>query len=71
VECLASLGVLIVPTEGFAQTLCAVGLRKAIEKGRRSYSGMIHIEKVRRELPFLSFMLNMPLAVAGIGVRCK
>ncbi len=68
---LASLGVLIVPTEAFAQTLCAVGLRKAMEKGRSSYSGMIHIEKVRRELPLLSFLLKMPLAIAGIGVHCK
>jgi len=62
------LGVLIVPTENFAGNLCLVGREKAKERGRKSYSGMIHMEKVRRELPFLAFMLKMPLAVAGIDV---
>lgn len=65
----AEVGVLVVPTEDFARTLCAVGRRKAIAKGRHSYSGMIHIEKVRRELGYLAFMLNMPLAIAGIGAQ--
>lgn len=63
----ASVGVLIVPTEGFARTLCAVGRKKAEAKGRHSYSGMIHLEKVRRELDYLAFMLQMPMAIAGIG----
>jgi len=63
----AAVGVLIVPTEGFARTLCAVGRKKAEAKGRHSYSGMIHLEKVRRELDYLAFMLRMPLAIAGIG----
>jgi len=63
----ASVGVLIVPTESFARTLCAVGRKKAEAKGRHSYSGMIHLEKVRRELDYLAFMLKMPLAIAGIG----
>ncbi len=62
------LGVLIVPTEKFAHDLCLVGQEKAKDKGRKSYSGMIHMEKVRRELPFLAFMLNMPLAIACIDV---
>jgi hypothetical protein len=65
----AEIGVLVVPTAEFAHTLCAVGRRKAIAKGRHSYSGMIHIEKVRRELPYLEFMLRSPLAIAGIGVQ--
>ena len=65
----ASVGVLIVPTEGFAQALCSVGRKKALAKGRSSYSGMIHIEKVKRELPFLSPMLKVPLAIAGIHVH--
>ena len=65
----AEIGVLIVPTEAFARTLCAVGRKKAVAKGRHSYSGMIHIEKVRRELSYLDFMLRMPLAIAGIGVQ--
>jgi hypothetical protein len=62
------LGVLIVPSENFAGALCLVGQEKAKEKGRKSYSGMIHMEKVRRELPFLAFMLKMPLAIASIDV---
>lgn len=65
----ARVGVLVVPTEAFARTLCEVGRRKAVVKGRHSYSGMIHIEKVRRELGYLAFMLSMPLAIAGIGVH--
>jgi hypothetical protein len=64
----AQVGVLVVPTEAFARTLCEVGRRKAVIKGRHSYSGMIQIEKVRRELGYLAFMLSMPLAIAGIGV---
>jgi len=62
------LGVLIVPSADFAHALCLVGQEKAKEKGRKSYSGMIHMEKVRRELPFLAFMLKMPLAIASIDV---
>lgn len=61
------LGVLIVPSEQFASELCRLGRAKAQAKGRRSYSGMIHFEKVRRELPFLDFMIDMSLVVAGIG----
>ena len=61
------LGILIVPSEQFASELCRLGRTKAKAKGRRSYSGMIHFEKVRRELPFLDFMIDMSLVVAGIG----
>ena len=63
----AQIGVLLVPTEAFARTLCDVGRQKAIANGRYSYSGMIHLEKVRRELPHLASMLKMPFVVAGIG----
>ena len=66
---LAEVGVLIVPTEDFARHLCEVGRRRAEAKGRHSYSGMIHLEKVRRELAYLDFMLAGPVAVAGIGIR--
>lgn len=62
----AEFGILIVPTERFARSLCEVGRRKAIAKGRHSYSGMIHLEKVRRELDFLKFMLATSFAIAGI-----
>ena len=67
----AEVGVLLVPTEQFARMLCDVGRKKALAKGRHSYSGMIHIAKVRRELSHLSFMLNMPLAIAGIGANVE
>ena len=63
----AKVGVLIVPTESFASHLCAIGRQRAREKGRERYSGMIHFEKVRRELAYLEFMLTMPIAIAGIG----
>lgn len=66
---LARIGVLVVPTEAFARSLCRVGLQSARERGGRSYSGMIHIGKVRREMEHLEFMLGMPIAVAGIGSR--
>lgn len=62
------LGVLIVPTENFASMLCHIGKEKAEKKGGKSYSGMIHMGKVRREFPFLSFMLKMPLAIASIDL---
>lgn len=65
----AEIGVLLVPTEAFAHTLCSVGRKRALAKGRHSYSGMIHLEKVRRELAYLDFMLSMPVAIAGIGVH--
>jgi len=67
----AEIGVLIVPTEKFARLLCEVGRQKAVAKGRKSYSGMIHLEKVRRELAYLEFTLGMPLAIAGVGVNTK
>jgi hypothetical protein len=65
----AQFGILIVPTERFARSLCEVGRRRAMAKGRQSYSGMIHLEKVRRELSFLKFMLSTPFAIAGIGAK--
>jgi len=61
------LGVLVVPTIGFAKHLCDVGRQRAIVKGRTQYSGMIDFDKVHREFQFLEFMLSMPIAVAGIG----
>ena len=63
----ARIGVLLVPTETFARALCEIGRRKAVARGRHSYSGMIHLEKVRRELPHLACMLKMPFVVGGIG----
>jgi hypothetical protein len=64
---IADVGVLLVPTEGFAKQLCQVGRSRALEKGKHSYSGMIHFAKVHRELDFLRFMLSMPIVIGGIG----
>ena len=61
------VGVLVVPTLRFAKHLCEVGRQRAIAKGRARYSGMIHFDKVTREFQYLEFMLQMPIAVAGIG----
>ncbi|MFH0963632.1 MAG: BglII/BstYI family type II restriction endonuclease [Planctomycetota bacterium] len=64
----AEVGVLLVPVQAFARLLCDVGRRKALARGRRYYSGMIDMGKVRRELPYLDFMLSMPLAIGGVDV---
>ncbi|MDO8585477.1 MAG: BglII/BstYI family type II restriction endonuclease [Armatimonadota bacterium] len=63
----ARVGVLMVPSESFAKHLCEVGRRRALEKGRNCYSGMIHFEKVRREFQHLEFLLSMPIAIAGVS----
>lgn len=70
----AKLGVLICPTNAFAQLLCDLGQRRAAarrkeqDKRRPSYSGMMSYEKAMRELPFLEFMLTSPLVIAGIEI---
>ena len=33
------------------------------------YSGLMSYEKAVRELPFLGLMFEMPIVVAGVGVR--
>lgn len=60
-------GLLLVPTETFARSLCEVGRQRAIEKGRHAYSGMIHFEKVRREFSHMTKLFKMPFGVLGIG----
>jgi hypothetical protein len=60
-------GLLLVPTEAFARSLCEVGRQRAMTKGRHSYSGMIHFEKVRREFTYMTGIFKMPFGVAGIG----
>ena len=32
------------------------------------YSGMMSFEKAVRELPYLGFMFEMPIVVAGVGL---
>src|SRR5436190_16631066 len=60
----ARLGILLCPTNAFAQLLCDLGKQRAIAKkgagtGRApKYSGMMSYEKAIRELPFLEFMLT-------------
>ncbi len=68
----ARLGLLLCPTTSFASLLCELGRQRARENVVRErepvYSGMMSYEKAARELPFLGFMFDMPLVVAGVGV---
>ena len=71
----ARLGLLLCPTMSFATLLCELGRQRAHENSVRErppvYSGMMHYEKAERELPFLGFMFEMPIVVAGVGVSEK
>ena len=68
----ARLGLLLCPTTAFAALLCELGQKRARENSisERSpvYSGMMSYEKAVRELPYLGFMFDMPIVVAGVGV---
>lgn len=68
----AKLGLLLCPTTSFAALLCELGRQRARENVVRerpaAYSGMMSYEKAARELPFLGFMFEMPIVVAGVGV---
>jgi hypothetical protein len=68
----ARLGLLLCPTTSFASLLCELGRQRARENVVRErppvYSGMMSYEKAVRELPFLGFMFEMPIVVAGVGV---
>ncbi|MDD2852501.1 MAG: BglII/BstYI family type II restriction endonuclease [Desulfuromonadaceae bacterium] len=68
----ARLGLLLCPTTSFAALLCELGRQRARENVVRerpaAYSGMMSYEKAVRELPFLGFMFEMPIVVAGVGV---
>ena len=69
----ARLGLLLCPTTSFASLLCELGRQRAQENVVRErapvYSGMMSYEKAARELPYLGFMFEMPIVVAGVGVR--
>ncbi len=69
----ARLGLLLCPTSSFASLLCELGRQRARENVVRErppvYSGMMSYEKAARELPYLGFMFEMPIVVAGVGVR--
>jgi hypothetical protein len=69
----ARFGMLLCPTNAFAQLLCDLGQRRAMAKRgdkatRASYSGMMSYEKAMRELPFLEFLLSGSIVIAGIEV---
>jgi hypothetical protein len=70
----ARLGVLLCPTNAFAQLLCELGQKRAIVRrgnsGKKipSYSGMMSHEKAMRELPFLQFMLAGSVVIGGIEI---
>ncbi len=69
----ARLGLLLCPTTSFASLLCELGRQRAQENVVREhapvYSGMMSYEKAARELPYLGFMFEMPIVVAGVGVK--
>lgn len=69
----ARLGLLLCPTNSLASLLCELGRQRAQEYSVRErppmYSGMMSYEKAVRELPYLGFMFEMPIVVAGVGVR--
>ena len=68
----ARLGLLLCPTTSFALLLCELGRQRARENVVRErepvYSWMMSYEKAVRELPYLGFMFEMPIVVAGVGV---
>lgn len=68
----ARLGLLLCPTTSFASLLCELGRQRAqansVAERAPVYSGMMSFEKAARELPYLGFMFDMPIVVAGVGV---
>jgi hypothetical protein len=71
----ARFGVLLCPTNAFAQLLCDLGQQRAVAKTGSvaervpSYSGMMSYEKAMRELPFLEFLLTGSIIIAGIEIQ--
>ena len=62
------LGTLVTPTLGFAHLLCEIGKQKALQRGRKSYSGMMHFEKALREFHYLKPIFDMPIIILGIDI---
>lgn len=52
--------------------LCELGSKRAqkdvVCERAPVYSGMMSYEKAVRELPYLGFMFEMPILVAGVGL---
>jgi hypothetical protein len=65
-----NMGILIAPTFSFANILCEIGRQKALLRGKKSYSGMIHYEKVYKEFRYLKNIFNIPIAILGIDINC-
>jgi hypothetical protein len=71
----ARLGILLCPTNAFAQLLCDLGKQRAQAKQRAAsarapkYSGMMSYEKAIRELPYLQFILTSKTVIAGIEIQ--
>jgi hypothetical protein len=62
------LGILVTPTLGFANVLCEIGKQKALQRGRKTYSGMMHFEKAFREFHYLRPLFDMPIVLLGIDI---
>ena len=62
------LGILITPTLGFANVLCEIGKQKALQRGRKTYSGMIHFEKAFKEFHYLKSIFDIPIVILGIDI---
>jgi hypothetical protein len=63
------LGVLITPTLGFANILCEIGKQKALQRGRKTYSGMMHFEKAYKEFNYLKPIFDIPIVILGIDIN--
>ncbi len=61
-------GILITPTIEFANILCEIGKQKALLKGKKSYSGMMHYEKAYREFNYLKDIFDMPIVILGLDI---
>ncbi|HQU30022.1 MAG: hypothetical protein HRU72_00250 [Planctomycetia bacterium] len=64
-----NLGMLITPTFDFANILCEIGKQKALLRGRKSYSGMMHYEKAYKEFTYLKNIFDMPIVILGIDIN--
>lgn len=62
------LGILVTPTLGFANILCEIGKQKALQRGRKTYSGMMHFEKAHKEFHYLQPIFDMPIVILGIDI---
>lgn len=64
-----NLGMLITPTFDFANILCEIGKQKALLRGRKTYSGMMHYEKADKEFAYLKTIFDMPIIILGIDIN--